>query len=274
MTEVKKENPFSKVGPWDLVASGYAETTRYILEEFSKEALGLTTPSEEMKILDVACGPGTLSLLASPLVNQIQAVDFSQSMLDMFAKNIETENVTNIQTQQADGQNLPFENESFERAYSMFGLMFFPDRQKGFNELYRTLRHGGMTAVGSWVPVDESPAMDLMFGAIRAINPEIPEPKRVVDSLQDPNTFKAEMEAAGFKNVEIKRITKSLELKTHQEFWDTMVKGSAPIVVMKENMGEELWKEKEVVAMDFIKQKIPEVPASMPSSAWIGIGTK
>ena len=34
----------------------------------------------------------------------------------------------------------------------MFGLMFFPDRAKGFAELFRVLRPGATAVVSSWAP--------------------------------------------------------------------------------------------------------------------------
>jgi len=48
--------------------------------------------------------------------------------------------VTGVTAQVADGQALPFADGEFEAAFSMFGLMFFPDRAKGFAELRRTSR--------------------------------------------------------------------------------------------------------------------------------------
>jgi hypothetical protein len=41
------------------------------------------------------------------------------------------------------------------------------------------------------------------------------------------------------------------------EFWGSMVKGSAPIQMMKKGLGEELWREKEKLAL-----------------AWLGVGVK
>jgi ubiquinone/menaquinone biosynthesis C-methylase UbiE len=69
--------------------------------------------------------------------------------------------IANIKTCLMDGQALEFGDNTFDFAYSIFGLMFFPDRLKGFREMHRTLRPGGRAAVTSWAPVEESPLMQL-----------------------------------------------------------------------------------------------------------------
>jgi len=88
--------------------------------------------------------------------------------------------------------------------------MFFPDRKQGFAEIYRTLKPGGSIALTSWAPVDQSPAMQTLFGALRAIKPDLPQPQRSVTTLENPERFKQEMEEAGFRNIEIRSVTRSL----------------------------------------------------------------
>lgn len=109
-----------------------------------------------------------------------------------------------------------------------------------------------------------------MFGALRAIKPDLPQPQRSVTTLENPERFKQEMEEAGFHNIEIRSVTKAFRTGSTHEFWDNIVKGSAPIQMMKksimsvrseisvrgepvephsENMGEELWREKEKLAL-------------------------
>jgi len=152
--------------------------------------------------------------------------------------------------------------------------MFFPDRNKGFAEIHRTLKPGGRAIVTSWAPVDESPAMQLMFGAVRAIKPDLPEPKRSVGTLEDPEVFRAEMEQAGFRDVEITRVTRPYAVPSVTEFWEFMVKGSAPIIMLRKSLGEELWKEKEQLALDFLASRLPDLPTELTSDAWLGVGIK
>ncbi|MBI3480800.1 MAG: hypothetical protein HY016_10670 [Nitrosomonadales bacterium] len=58
-----------------------------------------------------------------------------------------------------------------------------------------------------------------------------------------------EMQEAGFRNIEIRQVTKAFPVTTIPEFWDNMVKGSAPIQMMMMGLGEALWREKEKLAL-------------------------
>ncbi len=83
-----------------------------------------------------------------------------------------------------------------------------------------------------------------------------------------------EMQDAGFRNVEIHRVTKAFPVGTVPEFWDSMVKGSAPIQMMKKNMGEELWRVKEKVALAWLEETLPTLKMPLTSDAWLGVGVK
>ncbi|MDH5389181.1 MAG: methyltransferase domain-containing protein [Gammaproteobacteria bacterium] len=260
--------------PWNLVAEGYAETTSKMFEGYAKAAINLTKMNSGSHVLDVACGPGTLPMLIHKRCQTVKAIDFADQMVSIFRNAISNASIDNIDVTCGDAQNLPYEDESFDIAFSMFGLMFFPDRSKGYSEIYRTLKPGGEVVISSWAPVADSPAMKMMFGAVRALNPEIPEPQTVIDSLENDSYFKNELEQAGFRNIVIHRITEEYYIDSIAKLWEELVKGSAPIAMMKKNMSPEAWKEKEEIALGFITNSLPELPVSLTSDAWLGYGIK
>ena len=133
---------------------------------------------------------------------------------------------------------------------------------------------GGRIAVTNWAPMDISPAMMTMFGALRAMNPDLPQPQRSVTTLENPEVFQREMEAAGFSNVEIRPLTQGFPVTTVPEFWEFMVKGSAPLVLMKKKLGEELWRAKEKIALSYLEKVLAEKQGELTSDAWLGVGVK
>ena len=280
-------NPLSASEPWNLVADGYAETTMLVFEQFADEAIAASKLKPNSTVLDVACGPGTLALRLTQHTEQIHCIDFSEAMLAVFRNKIEQAGHRNIALHCGDAQTLPYADETFDAAFSLFGLMFFPDRQQGFAEIYRTLKPGGSIALTSWAPVDQSPAMQTMFGALRAIKPDLPQPQRSIATLENPERFMQEMQEAGFRNIEIRSVTKAFPTGSTGEFWDSMVKGSAPIQMMKksimsvrgepvepnsENMGEALWREKEKLALAWLEETLPTLKRPLTSDAWLGVG--
>ena len=113
-----------------------------------------------------------------------------------------------------------------------------------------------------------------MFGALRVIKPDLPEPQRVVATLENPDVFKQEMLDAGFSQVEIRCVTKAFPVPSIPELWASMVKGSAPIQMLKKSLGENTWRKKEILALDYLKEKIPSTPTTLTSDAWLGLGVK
>lgn len=267
-------NVLSTIKPWDEVAIGYAETTMGYFEIYAQKALALTKIDKASRILDVACGPGTLPLLASPLVQSVDAIDFSPKMIELLDKNKRALNKNNVYGFCGDGQALPFDDDTYDAAYSLFGLMFFPDRNKGYREMYRVLKPGGSAVVSSWAPVADSPAMQIMFGAIRAINPDIPEPKTNLESLENPQYFIDEMSAAGFQSVQITPVQGEYLVESIETFWANMVKGSAPLNLMKLNKSPDEWLALEAKAIDYLKTAIPTMPTSLTVKAWLASGEK
>lgn len=274
MTMSEQSNMLSTSEPWNLVADGYAETTMQMLAQYAEEAIAASGLQPGATILDVACGPGTLALMVAREAREVHGIDFSEPMLDIFRHNTAQAGLKNITIRQGDAQALPYPDETFDAVFSMFGLMFFPDRSKGFAEIYRTLKPGGAIAATSWAPVDQSPAMQMLFGALRAIKPDLPEPQRSVATLENPEVFKQEMLDAGFRNIEIRCVTKSFPVPSISEFWESMVKGGAPIQILKKSMGEELWHEKECLALDYLKERLSSLPTKLTSDAWLGVGVK
>jgi len=264
----------SSVEPWDLVAENYAKITMQLFKGYAEHAIELADISKEYNVLDVACGPGTLALQIAPHVNSVKAIDFSETMVDTLKQNIKQTDITNIDVTCGDGQNLSYNDESFDVAFSMFGLMFFPDRDKGYAEIYRTLKPNGKILVSSWAPVSQSPAMLAVFGAIRAMNPDIPAPQIDIESLENSDFFKKELVKSGFKDVEIHLVTQNFPVQSIENFWSDMVKGHAMIVMMKKNMSANEWEEKEEKALQYLKETLVDTPASLSCDAWIGYGIK
>lgn len=264
-------NPLAAPEPWDLVSEGYEAVTRDLLTPYSERAIELLQPLQNERAIDVAAGPGTTSLLLAPRVTSVDSLDFSRLMLAQLDANVAAAGLTNVHSHHGDGQSLPFTDASFDLGVSMFGLMFFPDRRAGFRELRRVLAPGGRAVVSSWAPVDQSPSMRLLFGAFRAVNPERPEPQRDISSLENPDVFRAEMEEAGFSDVEIVEVESGPEPRTPEEFWRDTTRGAAPLVLWRKHVGEEAWAAVAEKALDYLRAEW-QPGVRLTSTAYLGFG--
>ncbi|MFX0573374.1 class I SAM-dependent methyltransferase [Nocardia nepalensis] len=244
-----------------------------IMAPFSDHALELAGLSADSQVVDVAAGPGTLSLPAAERVAQVYAIDFSEPMIERLSDDARTAGLTNIQASVGDGQALPFDDDRFDAGFSMFGLMFFPDRAKGFAELFRVLRPGATAVVSSWAPVAESSLMRTMFGAFAAADPTIQEPQPNFLNLENPDVFATEMREAGFAGVSIQRHTSTLTFASSDELWETMARSSAPLLLMRRTVGEQVWAERVALMRAYLAANYrPNKPLS--TTAFLGIGHK
>ena len=135
--------------PWDVAAEGYAAVIMPMSEYYAREALSLAALPPTPHIVDVATGPGPLALLAAREGATVSAIDFSAGMVANLNRRAGEFGVILADVRVGDGQNLPYDDNSFDGAFSMLGLIFFPDRAAGFRELRRVLRQGRRAVVSS-----------------------------------------------------------------------------------------------------------------------------
>ena len=57
-----------------------------------------------------------------------------------------------IEFKEADAENLPFDNNSFDVVLSTFGVMFTPNQDKAAAELLRVCRPKGKIGLANWTP--------------------------------------------------------------------------------------------------------------------------
>ena len=264
----------SQSEPWDLVAEGYAEQATWVMEPFARQALALANLTPDATLVDVAAGAGALSLLAAPAAQRVHALDFSENMLRELRKNAARAGIGNVETRVGDGQALPYDDASFDAGFSMFGLMFFPDRARGFSELWRVLKPGGQVVVSSWAPIDESPLMRLLFEAIRCVDPALYVPPANMLSLENPEVFRRELEAAGFREVAVTAHTVNVDVSNSDDFWYGMTRSSAPLCLLRKRIGEEAWQRGAALAQATLRDKLASGPTSLSTTAYLGRGRK
>jgi SAM-dependent methyltransferase len=264
-------SPLATPEPWDLVASGYVAENLASFEAFAREALRLAPAEGE--VLDVAAGPGSLALLAARTARRVHAVDFAPAMLDALRGRAAAAGIANVEPRLADGQALPFTAARFDAAYSMFGVIFFPDRARGLAELARVLRPGAPAVVSSWVPFERVPQFAALFGAMAAELPgsgigEGPLP------LATAADVTAELRAAGFATVAVHEHDVVAGTPTSAELWRSFSRGGAPAALMRKRMGEEGFGDfsRRVVAR--LEAALGPGPRELRMTALLGVGTR
>ena len=103
------------------------------------------------QVLDVAAGNGNVSLAAARRFCDVVSTDYVPELLERGKQRAESDGLA-IDFREADAEDLPFENESFDVVTSSFGVMFTADQATAASELARVCRSGGKIGMANWTP--------------------------------------------------------------------------------------------------------------------------
>lgn len=266
-------NPLASPEPWDLVSSAYNDEVRPMFERFSENALELAGVGAGQRVLDVACGPGTLSLLAARRGARVDAIDFSPGMVGFVRAAIERDAVEGLTVQVGDGQSLSFDDAAYDAGFSMFGLMFFPDRARGLGELRRCLKDGGVVVIGSWHPMEANvPLLAAVFAALREHVPGLPFGSQEAP-LSKPDVIAEELSAAGLRDVAVHDVRHTLEMPSMREGWESITRTMAPLAMLAKRMGS-AWPALSEKMLGNLVASFGEGAQSVVMPAWLGFGRR
>ena len=159
-----------------------------------------------LRVLDLASGTGEPALSIAKGIapdGHVTATDLSPELLQIAEQNAQQMGLSNISFQQADVHQLPFADESFDRATCRVGVMYFWDCQRALKEILRALKPNGVAAFVAWGPAEQSPFVTFFLGpfmkrkALPELPPDAPHPMR----FAAPGSLSSELSRAGFRSV-------------------------------------------------------------------------
>lgn len=257
---------------WDLVAIAYDNEVVPMFETFARKALELAQVAPGARIIDVACGPGTLAIHAARGGHPVQAIDYSPKMIERLV----AKDIAGITAQVGDGEHLPFESAMFGGAFSLFGLIFFDDRAKGFAELRRVLEPNAKAVVTSWPGLDESPLFAAVFGAMRdaliAAGVHSTATPPVLPGLTTVDDFYREM-SVSFRDVAISRVAHTALFPSIEELASSLIRTIAPIAIVRETIGFERFIPIDAAIRDAIARYLGSAPPAIELNALFGVGS-
>jgi SAM-dependent methyltransferase len=133
---------------WSTGNYAVVGTTLQIVGEDLCEALDLRPGAT---VLDVAAGNGNATLAAARRWCHVTSTDYVASLLESGHARAAAEGHT-VRFMEADAENLPFDDASFDVVLSTFGVMFTPDQAKAAKELARVCKPGGKIGLANWTP--------------------------------------------------------------------------------------------------------------------------
>ncbi len=102
-------------------------------------------------VADVGCGTGVVAVTAAQVGAKVSASDLTPELIARAKENSMISGFE-IDFQEADVEQLPYENDKFDIVLSQFGHMFAPRADLAINEMLRVLKPGGIIAFSTWPP--------------------------------------------------------------------------------------------------------------------------
>ena len=141
---------------WTNRASGYSEVNKDELRTQQKavwtaeltEQIGAAFPSvapENLRVLDMGCGPGFFSIILARAGYRITAGDYTPAMLDEARTNAQAEGVEQaIDFCRMDAEGLEATNDAFDVVVSRNLTWNLPHPERAYAEWLRVLKPGGL----------------------------------------------------------------------------------------------------------------------------------
>ena len=196
-----------------------------------KNMLETVLPRGRLKILDVGCGTGELSLLLEGMGHQITGIDLSDEMLSV-ARSKAKASQLKARFMTGDAESLNFDDESFDAVINRHLLWTLPHHDLALREWKRVLTKVGRVIIidGLWMNYSLENKLRRLIGDLSVIILERQNPrkgwysKKTEAKLPHPRGMDAKvtreyLEEAGLTEIELRDLDDIMEIqKKHMPF--------------------------------------------------------
>jgi ubiquinone/menaquinone biosynthesis C-methylase UbiE len=179
-----------------------------LFEPYARDLAQRIKIHEPRDVLETAAGTGVLTraLLSALPAASITATDLNEPMLEQAKTHLAGN--SRIKWQQADALALPFGNASFDIVACQFGVMFFPDKIRGYSETRRVLKPGGRFFFNVWDKIEENDFANVVHQTMQQVFSDDPPQfmARTPHGYHDAGRIRTDLTAAGFGDIAIEAV--------------------------------------------------------------------
>jgi SAM-dependent methyltransferase len=234
-------------GMWSTVADAWAEHADYVDGRgagVTERMLDLADLRPGQRVLELACGPGSVGLEAARRVGptgHVMMSDVVAEMTAIAAGRASLAGLTNVSTRELDLEQIEQPDNSFDVVLCREGLMFAPDPGRAVREIQRVMRPGGRVALAVWGPRDLNPWLSLVFEAMSAqLGMPIPPPGVPGPfSLDDPEKLLQLVGDAGLGDAVVAEFPTPLHAASFEQWWTRTSALAGPLATMLSSLPAE-----------------------------------
>lgn len=173
----------------------------------TQTVLGIAAPQPGERVIDIGCGSGTTVLELAVRVGPsgyVLGADISKQSVEKARQRIADAGIRQADATLSDVSTHTFAPNSFDLAFSRFGVMFFSDPIATFANLHSAMKPSGRLALAVFRTQQENGWQAAPVAAVRHLLPLTtpPGPEEPGQfSWADPTRVHRILEAAGFKEI-------------------------------------------------------------------------
>ena len=199
-----------------------------IFYDFAEDIANRVLDFEPQNVLELAAGTGILTQRLRqklPRGCHITATDLNPPMLDIAKSKLQTDDKLNFES--ADATDLPYKASAFDTVVCQFGVMFFPEIQRSYEEVFRTLKPGGQYVFNVWGSLKSNPFARIAHETVTEFFPDDPPGfYQVPFGYNDTDVITASVTDAGFTNVSVEQLSITSKIPCSADFARGLVFGN------------------------------------------------
>lgn len=232
---------------WSSVAGAWADHAAFVDTRGTPVAtamLDLCSPVGGDRVLELACGPGGVGLVAAERIGsdgEVVVSDVAAEMVEVAAARAARSGLTNVVARVLDLERIDEPAETFDVALCRDALMLVPDPVLAAGEIRRVLRPGGRASIAVWGPRARNPWLGVLFDAVSAQTgapvppPGLPGPF----ALDSPEALTGVLHRAGLDEVELLEVETPLTCGSFDEWWRVVPSLAGPIAQVIASLPDE-----------------------------------
>jgi len=222
---------------WDGVAGSWDEHADFVDErgvEVTARMLQVAGVGAGDRVLELACGPGSVGLAAARLVTpggEVVLSDGAPGMVAIAEQRARARGLDQVVARVLELEHLDEPDSGYDAVLCREGLMFAADHAGATREIARVLRPGGRAAIAVWGPRERNPWLGVVFDTVGE-HLGVPVPPPGVHgpfALDDAGGLAELLTGAGLADVAVQEVDAPYRAATFEDWWTRTTALAGPL---------------------------------------------